>query len=156
MKRAHEPFNVRLYRTRSDRAISMHDLCVATGISLVAQNANERGTRIPRYEALRLLAVHLDVSADYLAGFTDERSRLPSGVTVATEFADRIKHVRAERNLSQYALTRILKTTRERVGRWERDQFPSYWSLVEIAAKCKVSVDWLLGLSEQMEASCAA
>jgi transcriptional regulator with XRE-family HTH domain len=150
MKRDYEPFNARLSRIRTERSLTAYDLRVATGMTLAAVKDYESGARIPGYIGLRLLATHLDVSADYLAGLTEEGGRLQRGAEVTTRFSDRLKLARAERGLSQDDLADLVKTSRTRIGRWESGTLPSFWSLVEIAVKCKVSLDWLLGLSERM------
>jgi transcriptional regulator with XRE-family HTH domain len=150
----HEPFHVRLSRVRSDRGVSTQDIRQATGISPTVLGHYETARHVPRYAALRLLAIHLDVSVDYLAGLTDECRRLgtpgPGGV-----FAERLKAARAARSMSQAKLGKALKTPVSRIAKWEAGEQPSYWSLVSVATRCRVSVDWLMGLSDEMEVACA-
>jgi transcriptional regulator with XRE-family HTH domain len=155
MKRAHEPFNVRLYRTRSERGLTMSQVQAATGIAPRMQNAYETGLHLPNTPALTKLAVVLDVSVDYLVGNVADRRRLPR-IEQTVPTSDRVKEVRRVRDLSQEGLAVLLKTTRTCVSRWEHGRLPDFWSVAGIAAKCKVSADWLLGFSDEMEVACAA
>jgi len=146
----HDPFNVRLYRTRSERRLTMTEVHAMTGIAPRMQNLYESGAHIPGVPALTKIAICMDVSVDYLLGLTDDRRR-HGRHEAAGSVGERLKTARGTLNLSQDSLAQLLRTSRSRVAKWEAGQYPGFWSLAEIAAKCKVSADWLVGLSDNME-----
>jgi transcriptional regulator with XRE-family HTH domain len=150
----HEPFHTRLSRTRSSQCMTVHEVFKATRISPSTLNAYESGARVPNLKALAALAQCLDTSVDYLTGRTDERRKLPPE-RPATAFEARLKEVRAARGMTQKALAETLRMSHDQVRSWEHGgQLPGFWSLVEIAAKCHVSADWLMGMGCEMEAVC--
>ena len=64
-------------------------------------------------------------------------------------FAERLKELRKEKNLTQTDLANILKIKQQSYARYEADTSePSYEMLVEIAKFFDVSTDYLLGINE--------
>lgn len=63
--------------------------------------------------------------------------------------SDRLKAYRVKRDLTQEALAFELGTDKKAVSRWESGQFsPNAETLVELSRILGVSVDYLLGLSD--------
>lgn len=63
--------------------------------------------------------------------------------------SDRLKNYRIKRNFTQEGLAFELGTDKKAVSRWESGQFsPNAETLVELSRILSVSVDYLLGLSE--------
>ena len=64
-------------------------------------------------------------------------------------FAERLKELRKEKNLTQTDLADVLKIKQQSYARYEADTSePSYEMLVEIAKFFDVSTDYLLGIKE--------
>lgn len=64
-------------------------------------------------------------------------------------FAQRLKNLRREFNLTQPEFARLIGKTRGAVGHWEiADREPTLGTMYEIAKVFNVSVDYLLGISD--------
>jgi transcriptional regulator with XRE-family HTH domain len=64
-------------------------------------------------------------------------------------FGKRMAQVRKEKNMSQDALAKALDATPTTIGRYERDEVkPSIEVAAKIAASLEVSVDFLIGNSD--------
>ena len=65
------------------------------------------------------------------------------------EFAERIKDLRLEKNLSQSELAKELGYTQPAIARWENNlQIPNIEVAVKFAKYFNVSADYLLGLED--------
>ena len=64
------------------------------------------------------------------------------------EFAERLKDLRLERELSQRGLAKILKISSTSIHRWEKGTRLPNIELVMLAKFFDVSADYLLGLSD--------
>ena len=65
---------------------------------------------------------------------------------VRLEFAERLRTLRREMDLTQNKLADILETTQRKISYWERGKVePDLYSLWKIADFFEVSVDYLLG-----------
>ena len=63
--------------------------------------------------------------------------------------ADRIKHLREKKDMTQTALAKKLNVTRSSVNAWEMGiSVPSTSLIVDIARLFQVSTDYLLGISQ--------
>lgn len=66
-------------------------------------------------------------------------------------FSDRFELLRKERDLSNTDFSKFLEMSRQTVGFYlNGERVPDALTLIKIAEKCNVSVDWLLGLSNAM------
>lgn len=64
-------------------------------------------------------------------------------------FAERLKELRKEKNLSQQQMAEILFIKQQSYARYEKNTSePSYEMLVTIAKYFKVSIDYLLGVTD--------
>ena len=64
-------------------------------------------------------------------------------------FGERLKALRAERNIGQNALARALKLSNASISYWETGkQMPSAEAIFKIAQYFGVSADYLLGISD--------
>ena len=64
-------------------------------------------------------------------------------------FAERLKMLRIENNISQNQLAKNLKISQSNVSVWEAgEQMPSAENLIVLAKYFKCSVDYLLGLED--------
>lgn len=65
-------------------------------------------------------------------------------------FASRIKLLRLEHGLSRERLANLLQCTESTIRRWERGTFlPTAYMARKIARQFQVSIDWLIGASEE-------
>jgi transcriptional regulator with XRE-family HTH domain len=64
--------NDRLIQLRKERKLPQTGIAKAVGLSIVAYQNYEYGTRLPRTDILIKLAQFHNVSADYLLGLTDD------------------------------------------------------------------------------------
>ena len=65
-------------------------------------------------------------------------------------FTKRVNELRTAAGLSQKALAEIINTTNSSICDWERGRSqPDLQTLANIAAYFEVSVDYLLGISEE-------
>lgn len=63
------------------------------------------------------------------------------------KFAERLKELRVEKNLSQRSLAKELKISQAAIARWEANlQIPNIDSAILIANYFSVTTDYLLGL----------
>ena len=71
------------------------------------------------------------------------------GVVYLVDFGDKMKELRKRSGLSQYQLAQRLGITKSMVSSYETSmRMPSYPILIKIAKIFNVSIDFLLGLSE--------
>ena len=69
-------------------------------------------------------------------------------------FSLTLKKLREQRGLSQYTFARVLKISQSAVGNWEAGKrIPNSETLCEIADFFNVSVDYLLGRTENLSTS---
>ena len=66
------PFSVRLQKVRQERGFSRKEVADVLEITTRAYQYYEEGKREPSYDKLVALARHLNVSADYLLGLSDQ------------------------------------------------------------------------------------
>ena len=65
------------------------------------------------------------------------------------KFADRLKDLRIEQNLSQSDLARALKISPACINRWESNsRIPNIESIIDICEYFGVSSDYLIGLED--------
>lgn len=70
-------------------------------------------------------------------------------------FAERFYQLRSERGMSQEEFADFLEITRPTVGFYENGKrIPDALKLRQIAEKCNVSADWLLGLTDAKTVDC--
>lgn len=64
-------------------------------------------------------------------------------------FGDRIKKLREENNISQLELSEVLGISQQALSKWENGKTqPDNDSLIKLANFFRVSIDYLLGISE--------
>lgn len=70
-------------------------------------------------------------------------------------FADNLKSLRKDRDLSQEEFAEIIGVTRQSVSKWELGEgYPDVEKLLIIAKSFNVSLDWLMGLISCFEDLC--
>ena len=72
------------------------------------------------------------------------------GIICITFFSERFYKLRKEYNYTQYKLGKLLNISRSTISKYESgDLFPATHTLIKIARVFKVSVDYLIGLSDE-------
>jgi len=67
------------------------------------------------------------------------------------KFAERLKKLRAEREISQAVLARVLKTYQQAIDKWERGIImPSMDTIMQLCMYFGVTADYLIGLSDEI------
>lgn len=65
------------------------------------------------------------------------------------KFAERLKEIRTEKNLSQQQLAELLSVNQRSISNWEKAvREPNYTILVKLAETFDVSTDYLLGIKD--------
>ena len=65
------------------------------------------------------------------------------------KFAERLKELRIENNMSQSDLARVLKISPACINRWETNQrIPNIESIIPLCALFKVSAGYLIGTED--------
>lgn len=67
-----------------------------------------------------------------------------------TLFGSRLKQLREEKNLTQEQLGKELNITKHTISKYENNvREPEYYHLIKIASFLQVSIDYLLGKTDQ-------
>lgn len=65
-------------------------------------------------------------------------------------FSEHIKELRNNMKMNQADFSKLIGTNQSTLSAYENgDRFPPYETLITIATKCNISLDWLCGLSEK-------
>lgn len=68
------------------------------------------------------------------------------------DFSKRIRQIRKQMGLSQFEFGELVNLSQRTVAAWELgDRTPSFATLTDIAAKLNVSLDYLLGRTDEKQ-----
>lgn len=131
----------RLKELRERRGLSQEQLAKIIGVDRTTIVKYETGASRPtRY--LKKIAHYFDVTTDYLLG-EEELTPKKGGLVM---LSNKLKELRAKKDMSQAELAEILGVTQQAVGRWEKDlNMPDLEMLNKIADYFHVTTDELLG-----------
>lgn len=102
---------------------------------------------IPKPVVLIRIADYFNVSLEYLLGRTDN-SYFAKADTVTT-FLERYQALKAEMNLTDYAIAQKLHISTSYTTNWKNKKYtPSIINLIELSEYFKVSIDYLLGRTD--------
>lgn len=102
---------------------------------------------IPKPVILIRIADYFNVSIEYLLGRTDD-SYFVKAETIIT-FLDRYQVLKAEKNMTDYAIAQKLHITTSYTTNWKNKKYmPSIVTLIELSEIFKVSIDYLLGRTD--------
>ena len=150
-------FSEKIRMLRQERKMSQPAVAAEMGLSMRGYQNLELGA-VPRYSSLLCVANFYNVSADWLMGRTEKRETqskspiLNQQETVAMTFAEKIRMLRIERNLSQTAAGEGMGLSMRGLQDIELGKLPRYESLLRIADFYDVSIDWLVGRTERRDA----
>lgn len=102
---------------------------------------------IPKPVVLIRIADYFNISIEYLLGRTREHYFLKA--EKETTFLERYQILKAEKNLTDYAIAQKLHITTSYTTNWKNKKYmPSIVNLIELSEIFKVSIDYLLGRTD--------
>ncbi len=102
---------------------------------------------IPKPVVLIRIADYFNVSVEYLLGRTNNSYFLKT--EMATTFLTRYQALKAENNLTDYAVAQKLHITTSYTTNWKNKNYlPSIINLIELSELFRVSIDYLLGRTD--------
>lgn len=105
---------------------------------------------IPKPVVLIRIADYFDISVEYLLSRTDNSYFAKAEAT--TTFLERYQILKVEHNLTDYAIAQKLHITTSYTTNWKNKKYmPSIINLIELSETFKVSIDYLLGRTDDRE-----
>jgi len=102
---------------------------------------------IPKPVVLIRIADYFNVSVEYLLGRTDNSYFVKA--ETETTFLERYQLLKAENNFTDYAIAQKLHITTSYTTNWKNKKYmPSIINLIELSEIFKVSIDYLLGRTD--------
>jgi transcriptional regulator with XRE-family HTH domain len=137
----------RIRSLRIDRDLTQREIADMLHIKQNTYSQYETGRLNYPLEIVVALAAFYGTSVDYLLGLTDEKS--PSEVRqVAYE---RIRNLREDKDMSQTELAQVLHCSQRIYSNYERGEVDIPTEiLIKLAQFHQTSVDYLLGLTDEM------
>ena len=117
------------------------------GITYVIYSKAVNYAIIPKPIVLIRIADFFDISLEYLLGRTGD-DYFDKAKTPKT-FTDRLEELRTAEKLTHYELSKKINFSRNYFSNWKKRNFlPSLENLISIAEYFKVSIDYLLGRTD--------
>lgn len=105
---------------------------------------------IPKPVVLIRIADYFNISVEYLLGRTNNSYFFKA--ETATTFLERYQALKTEKNLTDYAIAQKLHITTSYTTNWKNKKYmPSIINLIELSETFKVSIDYLLGRTDDRE-----
>ena len=102
---------------------------------------------IPKPVVLIRIADYFNISVEYLLGRTNNSYFVKA--EAVTTFLERYQALKAEKNLTDYAITQKLHITTSYTTNWKNKKYiPSIINLIQLSEYFKVSIDYLLGRTD--------
>ncbi|MDE7453529.1 MAG: helix-turn-helix domain-containing protein, partial [Clostridia bacterium] len=102
---------------------------------------------IPKPVILIRIADYFNISVEYLLNRTDNPYFVKA--ETATTFLERYQALKAEKNLTDYVITQKLHISTSYTTNWKNKKYiPSIINLIELSEYFKVSIDYLLGRTD--------
>lgn len=104
----------------------------------------------PKPVVLIRIADYFDISVEFLLGRTNNSYFFKA--ETAKTFLERYQALKAEKNLTDYAIAQKLHITTSYTTNWKNKNYmPSIINLIELSEIFKVSIDYLLGRTDDRE-----
>ena len=104
---------------------------------------------IPKPVVLIRIADYFNISVEYLLGSTNNAFFLKADKE--TTFLNRYQVLKSEKNLTDYAIAQKLHITTSYTTNWKNKKYiPSIVNVIELSEIFKVSVDYLLGRTDDI------
>ncbi len=105
---------------------------------------------VPKPVILIRIADYFNVSVEYLLGRTENAYFIKA--ETAETFLNRYQKLKAEKNLTDYAIAQKLHVTTSYTTNWKNKKYmPSIINLIELSEIFIVSIDYLLGRTDDKE-----
>jgi len=105
---------------------------------------------IPKPVVLIRIADYFDISIEYLLGRTNNAYFFKA--EIVTTFLERYQALKTEKNLTDYAIAQKLHITTSYTTNWKNKKYmPSIINLIELSETFKVSIDYLLGRTDERQ-----
>lgn len=102
---------------------------------------------IPKPVVLTRIADYFNISVEYLLGRTD--NSYFAKAEMETPFWERYQALKAETDMTDYAVAQKLHITTSYTTNWKNKKYmPSIINLIELSEIFKVSIDYLLGRTD--------
>lgn len=102
---------------------------------------------IPKPVVLIRIADYFNISIEYLLGRTNNSYFFKA--ETQTTFLERYQALKAEKNLTDYIIAQKLHITTSYTTNWKNKKYmPSIINLIELSETFKVSIDYLLGRTD--------
>lgn len=102
---------------------------------------------IPKPIVLTRIADYFNISVEYLLGRTD--NSYFAKAEIETPFLERYQALKAETHMTDYAVAQKLHITTSYTTNWKNKKYmPSIINLIELSEIFKVSIDYLLGRTD--------
>ncbi len=96
------------------------------------------------------IADYFDISVEFLLGRTNNSYFIKA--ETAKTFLERYQALKAEKNLTDYAIAQKLHITTSYTTNWKNKNYmPSIINLIELSETFKVSIDYMLGRTDDRE-----
>ena len=139
-------------KLRKEFNLAQTQLATETGFSDSVISDWEIGNRIPCANAIIILSGYFQVSTDYLLKVSDDNTmlhRINDFDVDMTIFNNRLKELRANKNLSQEQLAKKAGLTKTSINHWENGTcLPNANAIIALARYFGVTTDYLLGESD--------
>ena len=102
---------------------------------------------MPKPIILIRIADYFNISVEYLLGRTNNPDFIKA--TSMSTFIERYQLLKEEKNLSDYAIAQKLHITTSYTTNWKNKKYmPSIINIIELSETFKVSIDYLLGRTD--------
>jgi repressor LexA len=144
----------RLKELRFKRNIKQKDLAKKLGISQAQVARYESYQNRPSFAMVKLMAMVLDTTTEYLLGETEEDKENQEIETLEIEtrptfMENRFRELRKIKKFTQNEIARRLDVSQSQVSKYENgDDEPSYETVQELAEILNTSIDYLYGKTD--------
>ena len=142
-----------ILREKSD--LFQKDVAKILNVSQQTYSTWEVGTKIIPLKHLNKLANYFNVSLDYLTGLSDKKEKVIINKELdKIAIGQNLKLIRKENNLTLRSLAKELNTTSSTISAYETGKTLILTAFAyQICKKYKISIDWLLGKSNNKKIS---
>ena len=149
-------FSKRLKKLRQEKSLTMDALCDALNArypELVINKSMisrwESGENDPMLVNVKYLSLFFNVSSDYLAGLTDDRTPAKRPLSFEDKVRATLVDLRTKRKLTQTELGEIVGKSKTAVASWEQGlSMPDVATLYQLAQYYGKSMDFMCGESD--------
>ena len=138
-------FAERLSEYMAETKDTAEQLSIKIGFDRSSVSGWKRGAHIPSGEAVYALVEYFHCSADYLLGRADYEIDGVTFLPPVDDFGLQLRKIMAETKTSQYHLTKAHGISGKLLYRWLHGKLPNAENLVKLANCMGITVDYLLG-----------